>query len=341
MSASTGSTAGTIRRLVFSLVPLVVLLASAELLLRWLDWPAVTPGSSFEHNEPYWITDPDLRKQPFAHREVDGSFLVSTDHQGLRAPLHQLEKPNGVTRLLFLGCSTTFGWGVDDQESYPAVLESIISERGHEDVQVINGGQPGYTSFQGLWFYKNIARRYRPDLVFFTYVVQDARKAAYTDRSQALLSRDARFLKDHLFYRARTYLATRFLIDSYRVRAKERSEGDQGSVCRVPQAEYVSNIREMVELTRQDGARLVLFGFPLEREGYTRQHRRLLRIAAEEIGLPFLDLQPDMEALSRQETLYFPKDRGHANARGNAVIAQKLYQFLEKARLLKGADSDP
>ena len=330
--------ARTLRRLLFSLVPLVVLLGSVELLLRWLDWPSVAPGTSFEHNEPYWITDPDLHDQPFPHREVGGTFLVSTDHQGLRAPIHGLDKPPGVQRLLFLGCSTTFGWGVNDDETYPAVLESLLHRDGHREIQVINGGQPGHTSFQGLWLYKNVARRYSPDVVFFTYVVQDSRKAAYTDRSQALISRDARFLKDHLLYHWRGYLALRFLVDEYRLRSKERPETDSASVYRVPEAEYVANIREMLDLTRQDGARLVLFGFPLEREGYTRNHRRILRIAAQELDLPYLDLQPYMEQLSRQETLYFPQDRGHANARGHAVIAGRIYEFLQDSSLLAGLE---
>ena len=72
-----------------------------------------------------------------------------------------------------LGCSTTFGWGVDDDASYPALLDGLITD---EQTQVINGGQPGYTSFQGRWLWDKTLKDYAPDVVLIGYVVQDARE---------------------------------------------------------------------------------------------------------------------------------------------------------------------
>lgn len=323
-----------IKRVLYSLLPLVALLAGGEVAVRVSGWPAVNPDRPFEHNEVYWIAEPDLEDQAFPHREMNTSFPVSTDHRGLRAPLHEEEKPAGTLRVLFLGCSTTFGWGVADEETYPARVEALLHEAGRTDVEVINGGQPGYTSFQGLWFWREVARTYRPDLVFFGYVVQDARKAAYTDRSQALLQADARFLKDNLFYHSRMYLGLRQVIDARRVVSKERAEGGSEGAYRVPPEDYVANIRELHRLVGAEGARLVFFGFPLEREGYTRDHRRLLRAAAEELSVPNLDLQAEMESLSRQSVLYFEQDRGHANREGHEVIARKVVEFLTTRSLL-------
>ena len=323
-----------LRKALYSLVPLLVLGVGGELLARAMGWAAPAAGQPFEHNQPYWITDPDLHEEPFPHREVGGTFSVSTDSQGVRYPLHPLHKPDGVFRILLLGCSTTFGWGVDDQESYPARLEALLRDAGESEVEVINGGQPGYTSFQGLWFYQNYGRNYRPDLIFFGYVVQDARRAAYTDKSQALLQADARFLKQSLLHRSHLYLAALQRRQLARLQEKERDEDGEEGVHRVPPEDYVANIRQMNDMVESDGGRMVLFGFPLEREGYTRTHRRLLRIAADELGLPHLDPQPEMEALSRSQTLYFPQDRGHANAAGNDVIARRIATFLQDDHLL-------
>ena len=64
-----------------------------------------------------------------------------------------------------------------DDESYPARLEAILQAKGQQ-VEVINAGQPGYTSFQGLWLWRELLHRYKPDLVLIGYIVQDARKAA-------------------------------------------------------------------------------------------------------------------------------------------------------------------
>ena len=46
----------------------------------------------------------------------------------------------------------------------------------------------GYTSFQGSWLWGTLKAR-EPDVVLIGYVVQDAR-AAYTDKSQAILQKD-------------------------------------------------------------------------------------------------------------------------------------------------------
>ncbi len=206
------------RRLLFSLVPVAVLLGGAEIGLRMAGWPE--PDGTYAHNSVYWVTDPGLRGKAFPHPEESAEFSVSTDQLGLRAPQHAVDKPAGVHRIMTLGCSTTFGWGVDDEETYPSVLERLARADGKVKTEVINGGQPGYTSFQGRWLWGSVLDDYAPDVVLIGYVVQDARKAAYSDKSQAVLQQDARYLKDHFFYRFRTYLGLRSVLGSVQVRAK-------------------------------------------------------------------------------------------------------------------------
>ncbi len=323
----------TVKRLAFSLIPLVVLIGGAEAGLRAAGWPKVE-SKGFAHNKVYWVTDPDLEASTFPHKETGGSFTVSTDHNGLRVPRHAEDKAEGMHRVMTLGCSTTFGWGVDDAESYPARLESRLKAGGHDDWEVINGGQPGYTSFQGLWLWDRTLKRYAPDIVLIGYVVQDARKAAYTDKSQAILQGESGFLKENVLYQSKLYLGLRVLIGSVQVRAKERGEGDEGGAYRVPPEDFVDNIRTLVGKVRDIGAEPVLFGYPLEREGYTRQHRLILSAAAEDLGVRHFDPQPKMEEASRRQTLYFEKDRGHANAKGNNLIAKWVYDWLQDEGLL-------
>ena len=48
--------------------------------------------------------------------------------------------------------------GVSDQETYPSVLQKLIQPK-NPDYEVVNGGQPGFTSFQGLWFWNKILKK--------------------------------------------------------------------------------------------------------------------------------------------------------------------------------------
>jgi lysophospholipase L1-like esterase len=322
------------RKLAFAAITTLVVFGGVELGLRSAGWPK--PTGTFAHNEPFWITDPGLSSEAFPHNEERTTFPVSTDENGLRAPVHAVEKPPSAWRLLSMGCSTTFGWGVGDAEAYPAQLEAALRARGHAGAEVINGGQPGYTSFQGLWLWDEVLKNYEPDVVLIGFIVQDSRKAAYTDKSQAVLQQDARFLKQNLLYRSRLYMGLRAGLGSIQLQAKERPDGGEEGQFRVPPADYAENLRALVAKVQAAGATPVLLGYPLERSGYTAQHRLILQAAAEQLGVPHLDLQPQMERAVSGQQLYFPNDRGHANAAGNALIATWVADFIE-AKGLTGA----
>ena len=91
-----------------------------------------------------------------------------------------------------------------------------------------------------------------------------------------------------------------------------------------------------MEAARDAGAAPVLFGYPLEHEGYTAAHRAALARVAARTGAEHFDPQPQMSEEASRRTLYFPEDRGHANAEGNDLIAAWVLAFLEQERLLGG-----
>lgn len=302
--------------------------------LTALGWPAPDPEARFAHKDVYWIQDGGQDGVAQAHRETGGTFSVTTDSQGLRAPIHPLAKPGGVLRIMAMGCSTTFGWGVDDDESWPARLEALLHDGGYRSVEVINAGQPGYTSFQGRWLWETVAHRYQPDLVLLGFVVQDARKAQYSDLSQALQQGNSEFLKHNLLYKWRLYLGLKSLRDKDMIRSKERVDGGSEGVFRVSEQQYLDNLRALRSDIEGTGAQVVHFGYPLERAGYTTKHRQLLRLEAEQNGLLHFDPSPEIEAATRREELYFPTDKGHANAAGNDRIARLVLEFLVGSELL-------
>ena len=319
------------KKLLFALIPLIVIAFAVEVGLRVTDWPKVT--AAFEHNEPFWTIDPDLSNESKPHKEEGTRFVINSNSDGLRT--RSLSALEGFDfRIMTMGCSTTFGWGVADEEAYPNRLESYIHEEGYKKTAVINAGQPGYTSFQGAWLWNRTLKNYKPDVVLIGFVVQDARKAAYSDKSQAILQKDYRFLKENFLYNSRSYLALRAAVGSVQIRAKERGTGDVGGVYRVPPEDYVQNIRALISQVRSNGGTPILFGYPLERSGYTEQHRIILQAAAQELDVLLFDPQKKMEEAVRSGQYYFSRDRGHANAAGNDLIAQWVFEFLKEQKLL-------
>ena len=125
------------KKILFAIAPAFVLFIGAEMGLKAAGWPKAT--AKFEHLQPFWQEDPDLVEKSYKHKEENTSFLVSTNGDGLRTEVQSDDKG---FKILSMGCSTTFGWGVSDKEAYPEVLQSFISENGHNGISVINGGQP-------------------------------------------------------------------------------------------------------------------------------------------------------------------------------------------------------
>lgn len=309
------------KRLGFSLIVLLLFFGGAEAVLRIAGLPAQDERPVFEHNSVYWQVEETLAQEPMTHKELGVSFPVSTDDHGFRPPHHSTD---GAFRIAAMGCSTTFGWGVADSETYPAQLQAILSERGH-DVQVINAGQPGYTSFQGLWLWDQELAEMDIDLVLAGFVVQDAREVAYSDKSQAVMQGEADFLKNNVLYKWRLYQVLQTSLGAVQTRAKEH-----GNTRRVPGPEYLENLRALREKVQAGGGEIAHFGYPLEVAGYTEEHRRLLRLEAQDKGIPHFDPSDTIAQRVRSgERLYFaPQDPGHANAAGNRAIAELVADWL-------------
>ncbi|MFQ5702076.1 MAG: SGNH/GDSL hydrolase family protein [Acidobacteriota bacterium] len=101
-------------------------------------------------------------------------WLFHTNAHGFNTPDVPFRKPHGVFRIVALGDSSTFGWGVDPQRNYPFLLEVELKRRYPEaKIEVVNLGVCGYTSLQGRVLLEREALRYDPDVVILSYGSND------------------------------------------------------------------------------------------------------------------------------------------------------------------------
>ena len=114
-----------------------------------------------------YANQPDLALE---HRTSEFSVHIYTNAQGLRTDAARRsvapEKPPGVTRILFLGPSFTFGWGSEYEDSFVARIGAALGERGHA-VEVVNAGVPGHPSSYQLCWLRDEGWRLEPDLVVY------------------------------------------------------------------------------------------------------------------------------------------------------------------------------
>lgn len=105
-------------------------------------------------------------------------FTVSTNSQGYRGP--EFAETVSHPRILCVGDSVTFGWGVAFEESYPARLSKLLG------VEVLNVGVPALKpDHMGNWIEAEAAS-FEPDIILFTARPNHARPDPYGDYKRAL-----------------------------------------------------------------------------------------------------------------------------------------------------------
>lgn len=102
---------------------------------------------------------------------------VRVNSVGLRDQEYSLAKPEGVTRIAVLGDSFVWGYGVEQDENFAAVLETQLNEAGYP-VEVLNFGLTGYGTDQDYLAYLEEARAYDPDIVILAFYENDVLEVA-------------------------------------------------------------------------------------------------------------------------------------------------------------------
>jgi hypothetical protein len=112
-----------------------------------------------------WVNKPLKNEGVHFEFAPDRSFHVSHNSLGLRGKETTRDKPPGTKRILFVGDSFFWGYGVSDDEVVSAILQELLPNA----YEVINGGTTGFGTDQAYLWLKNEGLTYRPDIVIFGF----------------------------------------------------------------------------------------------------------------------------------------------------------------------------
>jgi lysophospholipase L1-like esterase len=156
-----------------SLVPLVVLGASAELGVRLLGWvPNSSPPDGglplMAHPTRMWGLSPGAF-------ELQGAGYTVGEN-GLR----QVEEGGAPHRILTLGDSSIFGHGVSDDDTLHRALGDALGEAG-VTADVLCGGVPGYSTLQAQVLLDEVGWGLAPDLLVLGGLWSDNNEEFFED----------------------------------------------------------------------------------------------------------------------------------------------------------------
>ena len=319
-------------RIVFA-APDVDLHREHEDIITVLGLPDLNETMEFDP-DLFWRLKPELRefKVSGSIRDKAIDFHVST-HDGLRSA-RRLAPKTGL-RILALGDSTTFGLGVEDRKTWPAMLQKQLRATGM-DVDVVNAGVPGYTAFQGQRFMQERGFALQPDLVIVTFGFNDAdswgsRSDSETARVLELRRWERPLKHSRLYGGIRKLLHRRAAVGAAAIEPAatpaggSEDEGKSPASPRLTPQEFYLKMQDLVGDIRARGSEVVFVIWPYRNQIRFRttepwKYQKITHMLGKVEGVAVVNL---VESFIRADAPLFV-DHVHANAAGCRVVAEAL-----------------
>jgi lysophospholipase L1-like esterase len=269
----------------------------------------------------FWSLRPNLDRQVLEGRiarSTDVRFVVSTGaDRARRVP----PVPDARARVAFVGDSCTFGLGVDDGQTFAALIQERLP-----GVESVNLGVPGYTAWQGRRRLAGYRFSAPPAVIVVTFGLNDT--TVWDNKGDD--EQAAELAGGHSGLR-RSALMT--LLGG--LLRGPGTKGPSGTTAaagpqrpRLTDEEFAREIRGIVEWGRSVGATTVAMLWPyrsqMSQPDWAPKQRVLIQMARAE-GLPLVNLLPGFREHHGQPLFI---DVVHASAAGHVVVADVLQPML-------------
>ena len=275
-----------------------------------------------------WRNIPDWSATTYGHKLTINSL-------GMRDREYERKKPTGKKRILVLGGSFTWGYGVADGENYTDVLETLLDRGNGDSYEVLNTGVSGWGTDQEYLFLKNEGFDFEPDLVVAAFNLTE--HPVYCRQSENFGLSKPMFLDTDLTLG--------------NVPVPKPNQQTTKLTCQALEEELaISILRRMAAECEDHGCPLVVmkFGaFYFRHDPTTSRVQKLLQSLTEREtvfqdalqghpGLLLFDLDEAFEKrqLDLQSILEGNHD-GHWNAFGHQQVAELLHEWLVGQKLVE------
>jgi lysophospholipase L1-like esterase len=260
--------------------------------------------------------------------------------QTLRGRRISLAAPDDRPRLLALGSSSTYGYGVSEQQAWPAQLERLASAGGMP-VEVLNAGVPGGTARRLLYVLRDALLQLEPDIVVVSLSFNDHIDLAVHDEAahfDAMASEGLGWLDQALARWDARGARSRWLTYFGHVMGGGDPDPDEREACVLaPSRRFAASLQAMAEAVRAAGGEIVFLQEPPRDAVHPHvlgpYHEAIAELGARlgvEVCAPKAALDRAGELAG--EPLYL--DMVHLDSRGHEVMARQVAVTLEQAGLL-------
>lgn len=284
-----------------------------------------------------WIFPPDTTG---VYKSSGRHTPVVTNAWGLRGP--EVSTDTLTRRVLVLGDSYTFGWGMDHGAGFVRLLEAALKDSFPESsVECINGGVPGYSIYQQIRMLDYVRERTEIHAVVATISlandpIDELRIRRFAPDHLADFSYE---LRDPASPSARLIAASRLLtLADQRTTHMQFSLINTNRECRSLADE---SLTRLADICREADLPLVWLIVPRAQEirpggfwrralnGATDRLRRHFLELADDLRVPIVDLKPALASVQARQEAYLPGD-SHWNEAGHRAVTEVLLSEVLK-----------
>ncbi len=250
---------------------------------------------------------------------------VKTNAKGLRDRNFDHEKPDNAIRVLMLGDSLAFGWGVDVADTPSKILERALAKTSPETrFEVINTGVGNYNTAMEVAYFLEEGVKYDPDVVVLNYFINDAEETPTRNVNPFLgWSYAYVYLAGRLDALSRQALGGADWMAYYRGLYRDDAPGWRG---------VKDSVRRLKQECDARGVRLLFANYPeirvIEPYPFADVTAKIEGLAREQ-GVPFVDLLPALDGLEAS-ALWVTRPDPHPNATANQAFARGLGDALAR-----------
>ncbi|MFC1620799.1 SGNH/GDSL hydrolase family protein [Candidatus Omnitrophota bacterium] len=255
-------------------------------------------------------------------------------------------KRKDTFRIVCIGDSVTFGVPITlnrSRDTFPKLLEKSLNQlQMRKNFEVINAGVPGFTSYQGLQYLKYYLIKYKPDLVISQFEINDAAEALYFADKDQKLQPDWSIAAQNFLNKSKSYRLLGKIIFYVKYRFFCNADNCKGNKKRVTPDDYKNNLREMIEIGKENGFKVIflppVFFEPTEKELEGRiSTNKKYSFPKEALYVDTYSAFKKREAIAR--SLFF--DDCHLTPEGHKILAEEILKHLTEATLLSNNFSHP
>ena len=321
---------------------LIMTLTFFELICRYFKFH----GDTF----PVYLTEdeklPYRMKANTKSKTVNG-HLIEINKYGFRDKNYSLEKGYNVNRYIFLGDSTTFGYGLSIDEVFTERLELKLNKLNNNKLyEVLNMGHSGFNLIDYLIYFEDVGINFSPDILFVGIMGNDFTINSLSSKiiNGILISEDSIWNKYNvptsilkILRNSSLYLtlgkAYKNLNNSQNELYFNRVEINKIKDVRIKINEVVNNF---VKISNKNSIQIYFLYFPTFAELKLNRYisNDLIDILQQYTeryeNIKFLNLFSNLKP--KKNLIFDKQDLVHPNSKGHELISNIIFKELKKNR---------